>query len=355
MNCFYTIKPTRGEKMRLHHILIALTFPLLIGGCAVGQAIKNNVQGTHYLQTRNYREGESAFRKAVTVDPDNPQPNYYLGRFLLAEDKPKQALPFLQKAASLAPSDTDYLFWNGVALGETGRKKRERQVYTKILQLKKDHLQALIYLGHNLLAAKKYEQALEIYARVLKIWPSSPSALYNRALIAKILKRSSEERAGWLAYLSVYPSGALAIRAADHLNLLKDFSYRNHSLGARTITLTKIWFAPFTDTLLPGAKPSLDVVGATALNMSQGKLQIIVFVHNDKKLARARAVALKKYLLEKFPALARNGIGISWFGCRDTITIQGKRVKNPESVRFFLSDLQPRVIRDRKKKRVRIK
>lgn len=89
----------KGIKMRV--FLMVIILPLLLGGCAVSQAIKNNVQGTHYLQTKNYSEGVTTFRETVTLDPDNAQANYYLGRFLLADEQPKQALPYLQKAASL--------------------------------------------------------------------------------------------------------------------------------------------------------------------------------------------------------------------------------------------------------------
>ncbi len=335
--------------MRFQHIVLIVAFPLLLGGCAVGQAIKNNVQGSHYLQTKNYTEGAATFQEAVATDPDNPQPNYYLGRFLLAEKKTKQALPYLQKSATLDPQDVDYLFWYGVALGESGKLKEERKKYETILKIKEKHLQALIYLGHNQLKSGKYETALTTYQKVLEIWPYSPSALYNRALIAKILKRPTEEKAGWLAYLSVYPSGALAIRATDHLNRLKDFSYRNQYLGARVITLTKIWFAPFTGNLVPGSFPSLDVVGATAVNMGRGKLQVVVYVQNDKEHAKARAVAIKKYLLEKFPTLRSRGIGISWFAQPETLILQGKKIKNPESVRFFLSGLKNEKKQARKK------
>ncbi len=327
--------------MSYNYISALVMAAFLLSGCTVGQAIKNNVQGSHYLQTKNYQEGEATFRDEVAMDPDNPQPNYYLGRFLLAEKKPKSALPYLRKAASLDPEDTDYLFWQGVALGELGKLKQERISYSMVLNLKKDHLQALIYLGHNQLKSKKYEAALATYKKALQIWPYSPSALYNRALIARILKRTPEEKIGWLSYLSAYPSGALAIRATDHLNSLQDFSYRNHYLGARTVTLTRIWFKPFDSSLVPGSLPSLDVVGATVSNMERGKLQILVYQENNKQLARARAVSIKQYLVDTFPELKKKGIGISWFAQPEQATIQGKKVVIPESVRFFLTDNQP--------------
>ena len=335
--------------MRFQYLMIIMLFSLPLGGCAVGQAIKNNVQGTHYLQTRNYSQGEITFRQAVTADPDDPKANYYLGRFLLAGRKAKQALPYLKKAVALEPEDADYLFWQGVCLGELGKLKQERQSYASVLKIKKDHLQALIYLGHNLLKSKAYEAALDTYRKVLEIWPYSPSALYNRALIARVLKRTPEEKVGWLTYLSSYPSGALAIKAADHLNRLGDFSYRNQYLGARTVTLTKIWFEPFGAQPAFGSRPSLDLVGATVLNMDRGKLQVIVYQKNNKKLARARAVSIKKYLLKRFPGLKKNGIGISWFATPEKLRVEGKNLRNPESVRFFLTGLKQQVRPGKKK------
>lgn len=351
--------------MRLQYMVLLIFSAFFLGGCAVGtsinsvgqsisavgQSIKNNVQGSHYLQTKNYSQGELTFHEAVEQDPENPKVNYYLGRFLLAEKKPKQALPYLQNAASLDPKDTDYLFWQGVALGELGKSRQERESYQKVLKIKKKHLQALIYLGHNQLKGKQYESALATYRKTLEIWPSSPSSLYNRALIAKILKRAPEEKVGWQAYLSAYPSGALAIKAADHLNRLGDFSYRNQYLGARTVTLTKIWFEPFGSKLAPGSLPSLDVVGATASNMGKGKLQIVAYQKYNKKLARDRAISIKKYLQNEFPELKRKGIGTSWFAQSETLKIQGKKLTNSESVRFFLNGQEQHTQYGKKKNR----
>lgn len=341
--------------MRYQSIFILMLLPVLLGGCAVGQAIKNNVQGTHYLQTKDYEAGEDVFRAAVVRDRDNPQPNYYLGRFLLANDKPKQALPYLQKAASLDPRDTDYLFWQGVAYGELGKQNQERKSYQQVLKIKEKHLQALTYLGHNQLKGKEYAQALKTYEKVLEVWPYSPSALYNRSLVAKILQRIPEEKVGWLSYLSAYPSGALAIKAADHLNRLGDFSYRNHYLGGRTITLAKISFKPFSSELALKSFPSLNVVGATASNMVNGKLQVLVYQEKNKELAKARAISIKKYLYEKFPGLTKNGIGVSWFDQPEALTIGRKKLVNHESVRFFLTDVQRTVHADKKKKKKKMK
>ena len=190
----------------------------------LGTSLKLHAQGRHYLETRDYKKGESLFRRAVKENPANPAANYYLGRFLLAKQKNEGALSYLKKAVSLDPKDADYNFWLGLAYGENGKRKEERQKYKKALALDPKHLQSLIYLGHSQLRSKEYNDALVSYKKAMKIWPFSPSALYNRALIMKILGRTPEAKLAWLEYLDLYPAGALARRATDHLNLLSDFS-----------------------------------------------------------------------------------------------------------------------------------
>jgi len=339
--------------MRFKNIVILGCSVLFLSGCGAGHTIKNSFQGTRYLQAKEYSEGELTFRTAVADDPGDPLANYYLGRFLLAQKKPALALPYMKKAVSLDQNDADYLFWQGVIQGELGMTQQERRSYQAAISIKENYLQAMIYLGHNQLKDGEYDDSLATYQKVLKIWPSSPSSLYNRALIARLLKRSSEEKVGWLSYLSRYPSGNLAIQATNHLNSLGDFSYQNHNLGGRTITLFKIQFKPFSAVLSKRALRSLDVVGATASNIGKGKLQILVFQENNKELARLRAVSIKKHLLGKFPYLTTGKIGISWFDKPEKVTIGGKKVTNTESVRFFLTGLETSLRPTKKKRKIK--
>lgn len=325
--------------MRFQHFIAFLSLVFLLNGCSAGQTMQNNYQGNRYLENKDYRQGELTFRETVTQNPNDPLANYYLGRFLLAQNKAQQALPYLKKAASLDQKNTDYLFWQGVAHGELGESKMERASYRKVLAINAKHAEALTYLGHNQFKVKEYEAALVTYNKVLEIWPNSPPALYNRALIARILKHTPEEKAGWLAYLNRYPAGDFAVKATDYLNQLGDFSYQNHNLGGRTTTLTKIWFEPLSDKLAPISARALNVVGATAAKTSNGKLQVVVFQQNNKDLAKARAISIRQYLLGKFPGLTMERIGISWFDEPEELDIQGKKLQNPDSVRFFFTDL----------------
>jgi len=303
----------------------------------VGKSIQYRVLGDHYLQTDNFERGEEAFRQAVQDNPNSPESNYYLGRFLLAGGKAEEAVGYLEKAVALDPGKADYFFWLGLAYGENGWREEELRLYSRALEIDPKHLQALIYRGHALLKNKQYEESLDSYRQALELWPESPAALYNRALILKTLGRAPEERLAWKEYLDLYPAGSLARRAADHLNMLSDFSYRNHTLGARTITLTEVRFEPFSAKLDGATMPSLKLAGATAVNMGKGTLQVVVHLKNNEKLARERAICIKKYLEEHFPDLRGGRIGISWFGVPEEFTVGGKKLRADESVRFFLT------------------
>lgn len=322
--------------------VILVGMVLLFSGCAVkefGNTLKYNIQGEYYLQEKNFAGGRQTFSEALQKDPDNPQVLYFYGRFLLAENEAKSALPYLEKAAAYNPGDSQYHFWLGLAYGENGMRAKERASYNAALRLNPRNVQALVYLGNNLLQAGELEKSLTTYQQALDMWPDSPQALYNRAVILRKLKREPEEKVAWRLYLDSYPAGSFARMATDRLNNLGDFSYRNYRLGARTVTLAEITFVPLSAEISPLSRPSLDLVGAAVSNMGKGDLNIIVYQQNNKALAKKRAVALRGYLERKFPLLKENKrIRISWFGVPEERTVLNKKLVVQESVQFFLAD-----------------
>lgn len=314
---------------------------LLFSGCVVkdlGSNVGHKFKGDYYLQYKQYDEGKEHFEKKVTEDPTNASARYYYGRFLLQSGEKKTALSQLKKARDLEPDVVEYHFWTGVAYGEVGSAKEEAKSYQSALRIDKDHLQSRIYLGHNLLERKKYSDSLKQYDLALGIWPQSPSSLYNRALILKKLGRTPEEKRGWHDYLASYPTGALARRATDNLNALGDFSFRNHHLGARTVTIEKIWFEPVTNRIDSASKESLQLIGSVLKNRPRGTLQVIAFQKKNKELAKIKATAIKRYILKEYPEISPKRIGISWFDQPQTIVINKKKRKIDESISFFITD-----------------
>jgi tetratricopeptide (TPR) repeat protein len=327
---------------------------LCLSGCAAigdfGSSLKYHIQGEYYLQKQDFKQGRETFGKAAKFDRKNPEVSYYYGRFLLAENDTKKALPYLKQATVLDPGKSEYHFWLGVAYGESRQESQERKSYLKALELDPKNVQALTYMGNNRLRAKQYAEALEYYRMALDLQDSNPQALYNRAVCLRQLGRVPEEKRAWLHYLDAYPSGSFARLAADRLNSLGDQTYRNHRLGLRTVTLTEIGFMPFSDKLYDTAYPSLDLVGSTVAKMPGGTLNIIVYQLNNSNLAKSRATTIRDYMVKNFPELNENNrLQISWFGTAEKRVVLKKELLLKESVQFFLTDFKKKEKISRKK------
>ena len=310
---------------------------LIITGCnvkEVGRTVGYSIKGDYYLDVDDPGRGEDKFRQEVELNPESPLTNYYYGRLLLRSEKIDQAIPYLEKSIRLDPYKADYHFWMGVAYGAKNRLKAERDQYEKALVLNSKHLNSLTYLGHHHLKAKRYNEALDLYVQALQIWPESPSVLYNRGLVLSRLGRTPEERLAWKEYLAVVPSGALAIRAVDHLNRLNDFSYRNYYFGPRTVMVPEVTFEPFSAQLTKSGKESLGEIGKTAVLMKKGSLQVVVYQKNNKKLAEQRAKSIRAFLYQEYPGLKSSKLGISWFNKPQKVA--EKRWNIEESVDFFI-------------------
>lgn len=306
------------------------------GGCVVSE-LGQTLKGDYYLKSDQPDKGRESFRQDVEENPDSAISNYYYGRFLLQENNNKEALIYLKKASALAPDEADYHFWKGVAFGANKKSRDEIKSYNEALSIDADHLQSLIYLGHIQLAKKKYKDALALYDRALNIESDSPVALYNRALILHRQGKTAEEKEAWIDYLSLYPTGGMAIRATEFLNAAGNYNFRNHTLGVRTVTTEKIRFLPLSSELADSSHESLMVLGTVFSHMGKGTLQVVTYQNKNKELAHARAVTIKKYLLTNIPSISSKQIGISWFAEPQKLTVKKKRRKIDESVSFFVT------------------
>ena len=336
------------------YTLYLLVATILLCGCAngkFGSALQGLTKGQENLTQAELRQKAATLQKAVKMNPASATANFSYGRVLLATHQPRQALPYLEKAVVLDPDNAVYLFWQGVAYGENKKTAQERLSYERALQYDKNYVPALIYLGNNYLNAKAFPPAFNCYKRALAIDPTNPQALYNRAIILRHLHRTPEEKMAWRLYLESHPSGELARRAADHLNLLDDFSYRNHHLGSRTVPLPAITFAPFTNELTPASKTALNQIGTTVSNLKKGKLDILVYQKNNRELARKQAIVIKKYLENRFQVLkTEKRIRLSWFDIPEKRKLTGRTARIDESVVFFLSEVPVKKANTIKKK-----
>jgi tetratricopeptide (TPR) repeat protein len=278
---------------------------------------------------------DNSSRQALnTTDMGIPEANFYMGRSLLASNQPEKALPYLEKAAALSPDQADFHFWLGVAHWAHKDFIEERNQYARAINLEPDHLLAHLYLGHNFMDRGEWDKALAQYDKVLAVDPKLPHALYNRGLIFKNLGKTAEESIAWKEYLTVNQRGKWAVRAAEHLNDLGNFSYGIHPIGPVRMVIKRPSFSA-SDTLLPDSLPSLDQIGYILGNNPKLYVHVVVYFKDNQKRALARAKTIKGYLTRKYPSVDPARIKISWFSCAEKIVANDKTFFLNDSVRFI--------------------
>ena len=323
---------------RIAIILICASF--LLTGCSLGNLggiLQTKPSRQERLSHADLLREEANLSKLLKNEPDNASAQHAHGRILLALGQPRRAILSLKRAADLDGSNADYQFWLGVAYGENDQASEEQVRYMRALQDDPQHVLALVYLGNNYLKRRMLQPALNCYRRALEIDPSNNQALFNRAVIYHQLQQTAEEKLAWKLYLEAHPAGVLARKAVDHLNLLDDFSYRNHYLGHRVLTLPAITYTPFSAELNQSDRKSLSQIGSLAANLL-GSLNVLVYQTNNRELARNRAIEIKRSLEKAYPALAAdNRIRISWFDLPEKKKSAGRMHLLDDSTVFFLT------------------
>lgn len=303
-----------------------------MAGCAT-------VMGPYYLEQEKYEEGINALGEKLGENPEDAVSAYYVGRYHLALNQPSEALPYLEKAARLEPGNADYAFWTGVAYWALLDFDRERAAYLKAVSLDPNHVSAHLYLGHGYMDGGDWGKAIEEYDTVLKLDQYNPEALYNRARALAALGKTKDEIAAWKKFLEFYPDGSMAMTAAEQLNLQGDFTYRNHIIGGRNVTLRSMAFKPGTSQLETESKASLQVLTAMMQVNKKLRLHIVAYAKGDEYLARARAGAVREAMLNGVRDVDPQRLPLSWFGDAETVDTGGKQFRLNESV-TFITDLR---------------
>lgn len=328
--------------------LLIITFILFMGGCATLHStvheIKGqfyDIQGQYYLDRNDFAAGKSTFAPRLAEKPDDPALNYYMARFELGADNPEAALPLIQKAVRLSPGIADYHFWEGVTWWALMKPDKEKAAYEKALAIDPNHFSGNLYLGHNLLDRGKNAEALKRYELVLSQNPAEPQAMFNKAVALERQKKYREMKLAMQRYLELYPDAALARQGARMLNKAGDFSWRNHPIGLRTVTLHAVEFKPGTAELTQASEASLDRVGDILSDNPGLGLHVVVYVKNDADLARARAQAVQDYVSRTHSGVGPDRLTPRWVGKPETITAAGRKHTLAESVNIFTRIQKP--------------
>lgn len=116
-------------------------------------------------------EREASLRESLRRDPNNFDSNQSLGKTLVESGRPRDALPYLEKAASLKPADFENSYELALANDRAGNYAKSR-TQAEALVLTHDsaelhHLLADVQekLGNSLEAVREYQRAATLDAR----------------------------------------------------------------------------------------------------------------------------------------------------------------------------------------------
>ncbi len=175
------------------------------------------------LRQGQFTQAEYLAHQITQHDPENSFAWKTLGTLIMRDpERIQAALPLLERAQQLAPTDVDILnslghaycelnrldesynfyvqavalqpnnaeIWNNKGLVEEKRKHWEAALesYQQAVALKPNYVKALNNCGNVLQALNQFETALSYYTKVLAIDPSFPDAHYNCGCLLQRLK-----------------------------------------------------------------------------------------------------------------------------------------------------------------------
>lgn len=120
-------------------------------------------------QGSDAKEFLAAFRRAVRLEPNDPDFHYILGEALARLGRHSEALPALREAVLMSPSDASYHYALGVVLWNLASYEEAAEALGEAERLLPDDPTTLTALGATLVAAGRSREAAGILQRALRL------------------------------------------------------------------------------------------------------------------------------------------------------------------------------------------
>ena len=142
-------------------------------------------------------EAKKCLRKTLTVDPDNEEAHYNLGRIYIEQGKFAPAEKHLKRAIEIDPKYAlAYAGLGELLAGQKDRIKEAVSVLRKAVDYKPDDGWSRAYLANALWRLRKLKAAEKQYRKLLELWPdySLPYWCYGGFLACESKDSSTAER-----------------------------------------------------------------------------------------------------------------------------------------------------------------
>ena len=154
---------------------------------------------------QRYDEAETAFRKAIQLNPDDEHPWNGLGNVLADQQRYDEAETAFRKAIQLNPDD-EYP-WNGLGnvLADQQSYDEAETAYRKAIQLNPDYATPWFNLGLLLADQQRYDEAETAYRKAIELNPDYEHPWFNLGLLLRNQQRYDEAETAFMKALEITP------------------------------------------------------------------------------------------------------------------------------------------------------
>ncbi|GAB4038356.1 tetratricopeptide repeat protein [Spirosoma gilvum] len=149
----------------------------IVDSLSADNAEESVVMGKFYFSLRNYASAERAYRRAVTLMPDQTESLLQLA-FTLAMDgqHDDEVLTLCQRVQKLTPKDDTQWFLKGGILARQNKYPEAVAAFTETIRLNPKNVQALDFMGKVHKLAEHYQLAADAYCQAANV--DSTNATY---------------------------------------------------------------------------------------------------------------------------------------------------------------------------------
>jgi Flp pilus assembly protein TadD len=162
--------------------------------------------GTLAYEAGDYATSLAQFQAAVERNPQDVDSLSNLGQVLVRMNRPADAIPYLERAVTLAPDRWAFQFNLARALGLVGRMAESIQGYRRAQQLFPDDYVTTFNLGLALHKSGDEAGAVEEYQKAITLQPDDASFRKALGLSYERLEKRTEAAAAYGEYLRLSPA-----------------------------------------------------------------------------------------------------------------------------------------------------
>ncbi len=183
---------------------------------------------TIYMQNKNFPLAEENARKSLQYDKNDYQANINLGYSLGAQNKFKEAIPYLEKAINLA-AKPDHILLKRLAdaYSKAGYTDASIRAYNHLLSIKPNDISIYYEIARVYSRSGKYEEAEKVYKDLLTLTPNSLQLYINMGTFYAENQKHTKAEQAWLKGLTIDPKNAQL-----YLNLIQLYSLTGNKAKA---------------------------------------------------------------------------------------------------------------------------